>query len=396
VRRVATPAEIEAIEEAHRAAQARLGIIAAYLALAEWNTVSAVAAAETAANWLAQSLRAIAVLRRYSRRLSQASYQLARALETGYTLGLPDYATPSTEITLSGLRRYYVDQLLEVATLDTERPEANPEGAWLHERLLELMQAAEHDGNRRKIRLEASTLDPYIQDLLDATDDGDASIEVDEFEWLDDLTDDEVSEAFGKLLTQNAVRKSTDAASDIRKNDELTPEEALAALQERHETAGALGAGKADKYAISAGRDAVNDAIRNDGRVEMFARKCGPNPCHFCAMLASRGFVYTKSTASLTKRSTTVAGNAGNFEEGLDGRPMDVRKFHDNCHCTIISRWDLQSQLPADNAYYKAQWPEVTKGLSGNDAMNAWRRWMYRRQRDQLDAIRAQVNQTTS
>lgn len=393
---MATLSEIEAIEEAHRAAQARLGIVGAYLALADWNTVSAVAAAETAAGWLSRSLRMIVGIRRYSRRLAQSYYQLARALETGRSLGMPEYSDDPEAVTMSGLRQQYLDLLLEVATLDTEKPTANPEGAWLHERLVEETTAAEHDENRRKIRLEASTLDPHIQNLLDASDDKDSKVEVDEFDWLDDLTDEEVEQAFGQLLTANAVDKQRDAVKALRGNDELTPDEVLDRAAESHGNAGAMGAGKVDKFGISAGRDAIDDAIRNDGRVEKFARKLGPNPCHFCAMLASRGWVYTKGSGSTTKRRTTVAGKEATFEEGLDGRPLDVRKYHDNCHCTIISRWELQSKLPQQNQFYKTQWPIVTKGLAGNDAMNAWRRWIYANRREALDAVRVRANQQST
>lgn len=391
---MATLSEIEAIETAHQAAQARLGIVGAYLALADWNTVSAVAAAETASGWLSRSLRMIVGIRRYSRRLAQSYYQLARALETGRSLGMPEYSDDPDDVTMSGLREQYLNLLLEVATIDAEKP-ADIEGAWLHERLVEETSAAEHDGNRRKIRLEASTLDPVIQDLLDATDDEDSKVEVDEFDWLDDLTDEEVDEAFRQLLLKGAVELQAGAVQALRRSDDLTADDVLNKATEAHGNSGSMGAGKVDKYGISAGRDALNDAIRHDGRVEKFARKLGPNPCHFCSMLASRGWVYSRGTAT-TKRTTTVAGNTGNFEEGLDGRPLDVRKYHDNCHCTIISRWELQSKLPADNEFYKAQWPIVTDGLSGNAAMNAWRRWMYARQRDALAALRDQANQQST
>jgi hypothetical protein len=393
---VATLSEIEAIEEAHRAAQARLGIVGAYLALADWNTVSAVAAAETASGWLFRSLRMIVAIRRYSRRLAQSYYQLARSLETGRSLGMPEYSDDPKAVTMSGLRKQYLDLLLEVATIDTERPSANPEGAWLHDRLNEETAAAEHDENRRRLPLEASNLDPYIQNLLDASDDGDAKVEVDEFDWLDDLTDEEVEQAFGQLLLDSSVEKQKEAMKALRRNEELTPDEVLDKAAESHLGAGGLGAGKVDKYGISAGRDAINDAVRNDSRVQKFARKCGPNPCHFCSMLASRGWVYTKATGNTTKRRTTVAGNEATFEEGLDGRPLDVRKYHDNCHCTIISRWEMQSKLPADNQFFKEQWPIVTKGYSGQAAMNAWRRWMYAQQRDRLAAIRDQANQQST
>lgn len=393
---MATLSEIEAIEEAHRAAQARLGIVGAYLALADWNTVSAVAAAETSSGWLFRSLRMIVAIRRYSRRLAQSYYQLARSLETGRSLGMPEYSADPKAVTMSGLRQQYLNLLLEVATLDTERPSANPDGAWLHDRLVEETTAAEHDENRRRIPLETSNLDPYIQNLLDASDDEDSQVEVDEFDWLDDLTDEEVEQAFGLLLRKNAVDVQQGAVKALRQNDELTPNEVLDKAAESHGNAGSLGAGKVDKYGISAGRDAINDAIRHDGRVEKFARQTGPNPCHFCAMLASRGWVYSKSSGSTTKRTETVAGNAGSFEEGLDGRPLDVRKYHDNCHCTVISRWELQSKLPASNQFYKDQWPIVTKGLSGNAAMNAWRRWIYARRRDDLAAIRDRANQQST
>ena len=391
--RVATLSEIEAIEEAHQAAQARLGIIGAYLAMADWTTVSATAATETSAGWLARCLRMIFGIRRYSRRLAQSHYQLARALETGHTLGLPEYSSNPAAITLDGLRKQYTDLLLEIATIDTEAP-ADAEGRWLHARLLEELEAA--DANRRKIRLDASGLDPHIQNLLDAADDEDSSVGVDEFDWLDDMTEQEVEDAFAKLLVKNAVAIQKDAADIVRKNEDLTPDEALTAISESHATAGSMGAGKVDKYGISAGRDAINDAIQHDGRVEMFARKCGPNPCYWCAMLASRGFVYKKSTGSTTKRTTTVGGAAGNFEEGLDGRPLDVRKFHDNCHCTIISRWSLQSKLPEQNQFYKDAWLEVTKGLGGKAAMSKWRSWMYARQRDELAALRVRAKQPSN
>jgi len=384
---VATLSEIEAIEEAHRAAQARLGIVGAYLALADWNTVSAVAAAETAAGWLSRSLRMIVGIRRYSRRLAQSYYQLARALETGRSLGMPEYSSDPEAVTMSGLRQQYLDLLLEVATLDTEKPQANPEGAWLHERLVEETTAAEHDENRRKIRLEASTLDPYIQNLLDASDDADSRVEVDEFDWLDDLTEEEVADAFGQLLLTNAVDIQTDAVKALRQNDELTPDEVLNKAADSHGNAGSLGAGKADKYGISAGRDAIDDAIRHDGRVEKFARKTGPNPCYFCAMLASRGWVYTKATGSTTTRDTTVAGN---FVGG------EIRKYHDNCHCTLISRWELKSQLPELNQFYVDQWPKVTNGLGGSAAMKAWRKWVNDQRREALDAMRVRANQQST
>jgi hypothetical protein len=103
-------------------------------------------------------------------------------------------------------------------------------------------------------------------------------------------------------------------------------------------------------------------------------------------MLASRGFVYTKASGSTTSRDTTVAGN---FVGG------DIRKFHDNCHCTLISRWELQSELPEQNQFYKDMWLEVTKGLGGKAAMSKWRSEINKMRREALDAMRVSAKQPT-
>ena len=47
-----------------------------------------------------------------------------------------------------------------------------------------------------------------------------------------------------------------------------------------------------------------------------YARVPEPGACKFCLMLASRGFVYSKSTAGQTK------------------------KFHGKCRCNAVPVWD--------------------------------------------------------
>jgi hypothetical protein len=96
-----TNPEILAIEEAHRAAQARLGIAGAYLAIRDWEGVSVTAATQTSDAWLTRSLQMIRAIQRKSTRLAKAYYQLARAIETGYTLGLPEYSPDPQAVTVS-------------------------------------------------------------------------------------------------------------------------------------------------------------------------------------------------------------------------------------------------------------------------------------------------------
>lgn len=88
---------------------------------------------------------------------------------------------------------------------------------------------------------------------------------------------------------------------------------------------GPLWAGQADtltaflgmmsnEYALQPGRDTVMEAAHADKVA--YARVPEPGACKFCLMLASRGFVYSKSTAG------------------------DSKKFHGKCRCNTLPVWD--------------------------------------------------------
>jgi hypothetical protein len=70
----------------------------------------------------------------------------------------------------------------------------------------------------------------------------------------------------------------------------------------------------ANEYALQPGRDTVMQAAHKDNAA--YARVPEPGACKFCLMLASRGFVYSKSTAGETK------------------------KFHGKCRCNAMPVWD--------------------------------------------------------
>lgn len=88
---------------------------------------------------------------------------------------------------------------------------------------------------------------------------------------------------------------------------------------------GPLWAGQADtltaflgmmsnEYALQPGRDTVMQAAHKDNAA--YARIPERGACKFCLMLASRGFVYSKSTAG------------------------DAKKFHGKCRCNAMPVWD--------------------------------------------------------
>jgi hypothetical protein len=389
---VASPEEVRAVEEAHRAAQAYLGITGAYLALRDWESVSPTAAAATSAGWLSRSLRMINGIRRVSRRLAIAYYQLARALESGRTLGLPETSDDPDAVTMGGLRKQYLDLLLEVAALGNESTDRDdPDERFLADRAREVPA---EPGVERARGTNAPippprVLDPRIQDWLDEQGDDDESpVAVDEYDWGEDLTLEQVERAFGPELRKEAIDVQENKAQRELRNEEKTPAAAVRAIEKEHDLSGSRGAGKVDQFGIEAGRRAIIQAVPRDALVKVVARGTGPDPCAFCAMLASRGFVYSSDNLR-TSRPTTRTGRAARevIEAGRIADPDfaddGFRKYHPNCHCYPIIGW-RKKELPPLNAFFQQAWKDevADKGYTGVDALNAWRRWINRRRRE--------------
>lgn len=108
-------------------------------------------------------------------------------------------------------------------------------------------------------------------------------------------------------------------------------------------------AGAAQRLALDAGRTTITGTIADDPRALGWARAASANACAFCLMVASRGHVYT---------SEATAG----FEP------------HDRCSCVPEPFYDDDAPLPAGSDEARQQWDEATAGLTGSDALNAFRR----------------------
>lgn len=352
---MALVSEIAALEELHQAAQARLGLAAAYLSLVEWESVASLHATETATEWLIRSLKAVTAVRKMSQELAVSYYQLARALETGRTLGVPEGS--SGDVTLGELRKNFRDNVLDIASLPSIRTRSeDPDIRWFEDALK--AQDAKGIENARSVRLADIRIDPLIQNLMDAEGQDDTRpIRTDKYDWPKPMSYDEVVSAYRDLLRKQAVEHSADAVKKIRADETLTPDMAITQIEVAHAAAGSIGSGTADAAGMDGGRDAINQAIRKDRLVKLVARGTSSDPCAFCAMLASRGFVYKSE-------KTAYVGD-------------DVEKVHINCHCFPIVRFVRESELPDMNAYFQEKWQEVTAGLYGLEARKAWRRWIY-------------------
>ncbi|QGJ94137.1 MuF-like minor capsid protein [Corynebacterium phage EmiRose] len=90
-----------------------------------------------------------------------------------------------------------------------------------------------------------------------------------------------------------------------------------------------------------------------------YARVVDPDPCPFCAMLASRGAVY--STDSFTESNALFSGD-GAF------------KVHDGCECTMEPIYGRRvKNLPPSSQELSKQWAEIAAGQP--DPWAAWRRY---------------------
>lgn len=114
---------------------------------------------------------------------------------------------------------------------------------------------------------------------------------------------------------------------------------------------------KAVKVVQDGGRKAVEDEV-NSGRNGAigYCRVVDPDPCPFCAMLASRGAVYR--TDSFEDSNVMFTG---------DGR----FKVHDGCGCTMEPVYGRRvSDLPPGSREYAEKWGEIAAGRK-----NPWLTW---------------------
>lgn len=335
--------EIEAVEALHRAAQARLGLAVGLLSRTSWGMVQATRPAETATAWLTSTTDAIMAARQLSAALAQSYYQLARAVEIGVTLGALIDGRPAT---LGNLRDAFLTQAMAVANIGND-----VDASAFHA----LFTPDIGDG-----ALEQVDILPHVQRFLDESNEADDSrtIRTEEFNWPTVRTGDEILASIQKKLSEKAIAP---LAEEVKRKTRGEGDKKLhlRSINAAHQAKGELGAGRADNLAINIGRDMIEHAVLRDRFVLKFARGLGPNPCHWCAMLASRGFVYnSRQSAGSTMR---------------DG---GMRAWHDNCHCFPIARWVKESPLPPMNQFFMDNWAPVTKSVTGKEKLRVWRKWV--------------------
>lgn len=119
-------------------------------------------------------------------------------------------------------------------------------------------------------------------------------------------------------------------------------------------------AGATARIALDAGRQTVLDAVDDDREAIGWIRITDADPCAFCAMLSSRGPVFSEDTAHF--------------------------QAHAHCACMAAPVYSRDEAWLGHSEDLYQQWKRETAGESGKDAIRAWRRYWNNRDQTEGDA----------
>jgi hypothetical protein len=342
-------AEADRVSAAFHLALTQIGVGTVQEAMQLWNETRTDKRGAIATGWMDRAVELVMTRRSMSTALARAYYRLVRALLTGTTVADPYHPEP-TYITLGVLRDEFA-QLIGA-------PESPQEGR--------TQEPAANESGTVSQDASDENADAEDDEEDDSTDDDDDRVLVEELEDLrraeeeaDRLAEEEIRTDLEALGPKNLQKKLADIDTS-RPADEVDDER-----DEAHQQAGARQAAAAERIAQNGGRSLIWNQASRDRRAIGYVRMSRTGtPCGWCAMLISRGAVYRSA------RSAEYA---------------DGDKYHDNCHCyaqPIFSREQYESSPAYElNRRYAELWPKVTRGLSGKQAVSAWRRFIRQEQK---------------
>lgn len=224
--------------------------------------------------------------------------------------------------------------LLDIRRLDATAPE------WLR---LSTLTIAEH-------RLESARLAArYYEQLRTVELPGAESYRARVLDSVPEAAADEAIRSSLIVTGPVAIKKATHRITNLAEVD--SPAAAERALAKVHESALTQVEGAAVRHVLNGGRDLLREEGARDVRALAFARVSDGDPCYFCALMISRGFVY---------RTRDAAGrNANDRFEG-----PGLYKFHDKCACTVAPVFDRDTPASEQEAKYKALYEQARKNAA--------------------------------
>jgi hypothetical protein len=125
-----------------------------------------------------------------------------------------------------------------------------------------------------------------------------------------------------------------------------------------------LNQGAAIRHTLNGARDTIDNGLQNDKLVRGFVRITDSDPCFFCAMLASRGPVYSDDSFEESDPRFQGPGN---------------HKVHDSCACMVRAVYKGGEPFPGRAKEFDALWKEASR-VNRGDTLGEFRR-MYERAR---------------
>lgn len=136
--------------------------------------------------------------------------------------------------------------------------------------------------------------------------------------------------------------------------------------------------GAAARLALEPARDVVPTVAQLDRHAIGYRRVTGDDPCHFCAMLATRGAIHFGQPAYFYSSRET----AGRRNATSERNPSGVRrfvgdgdyKFHDNCKCSVVPVFSADEPLRPKEQAFLDLYERSTADVFGADKLRAFRR----------------------
>lgn len=135
-------------------------------------------------------------------------------------------------------------------------------------------------------------------------------------------------------------------------------------------------AGSSERLVMAGERETVEATVEDSDVIVGYRRVGDGDPCSWCAMLISRGSVYKTA-----KSAGQVVGRGGRSRSRKDTRRAIGEGYHDNDGCTVVPLYESEEE-PDEVVDLEDQWQEVTAGLYGRKALNAWRQHWESRERE--------------
>jgi hypothetical protein len=117
--------------------------------------------------------------------------------------------------------------------------------------------------------------------------------------------------------------------------------------------------GAATRHAMNGGRDELQSAVQADPVALGYIRVTDGDPCYFCAMLASRGPVYSDDSFAESDPRFIGAGE---------------HKVHDHCGCSTEPVYDRKTKWPGKASAANTAWIELSRELGRVPTINDFRR----------------------